>query len=779
MSPSRLHRRTNSSTRETVVARRVTVRPWLADRPTLSSNGARPYARQRSCGTQLTFWPAADGTQDRGRLACLRRVCFPPCVFTGLQRLSWILLLIFCWVATAPWGLGEEPDFGELKVRIERALAERQLPSLAVAVARRGQTLWAEGFGWADRENRIPADANTLYSVASISKPLTATGVMVLVQRGDLDLDAPVNRYLGETPLHTPAGDASQATLRRLLNHTAGLPVHYQFFYADESAQPPAFEESIRRYGVIMFPPGARFEYANFGYGLLDHLISKTSGVPYAEFMRRELFLPLGMTRTFVGLPAELHSQAAVRYAGDATPLPDYQFDHPGASAIYSTANDLVRFGMFQANQLAPDQQPILTAKRVESMQQPTIETGNGLQYGLGWFINPSEHGYRTVSHTGGMGGVRTRLVLVPSEQIAVAVLCNANDDLPLEISREILGAILPDYEMARLKEQGQHKPNPHPALPGCPPELVGYWAGQVTTYEGPRRLELWAKSDGDIHVRLAGQLRTLLSQSLLRDGMLTGIFAGDIGTGDANRRPYQLQLRAKLDENRLRGALTALSLPSRKAGNALSYAVDLRREDPDAQLQVLFDGQTLRGWEIPNKSDFQRHGKVTVRDGQIILDAGNPATGITYTGQPPRRDYELTLQAKRLQGSDFFCGITFPVGPDYLSLIIGGWGGGVIGISNLNGMSAVENETTGYEDFQLDRWYRVRLRVAEGRVQAWLDDKPIVDLDHTQYKLSIWWEQEPARPLGIVSWNTKAALRDIRLRRLDLPGSTTPPVQP
>jgi CubicO group peptidase (beta-lactamase class C family) len=688
-----------------------------------------------------------------------------------LPVLRWLVVVLVLGLGgliTARYGRGDEPDFQALKVQIQRALTERQLPSLAVAVARRGEIVWEEGFGWADRENRMAADAHTPYSIASISKPLTATGMMVLVQRGDLKLDAPANQYLGDSPLTAPAADAAQATVRRLANHTAGLPMHYQFFYADETATPPPFSESIRRYGVVMFTPGTRFEYANFGYGVLDHLIAKQSGASYAEFMRREVFLPLGMTRTSVGLPPELRRQAAIRYAADASPLPDYDFDHPGASAIYSTAHDLVRFGMFQVHQPAPDQQAILSPQSINMMQQPTAETGNGLQYGLGWFINPSEHGYQTVSHTGGMGGVRTRLVLVPDEQIAVVALCNANDDLPLEITREILGILLPDYEMARLKEQGQHQPNPHPALPSCPPELVGYWAGQVETYQGLQRLELWAQGDGDIHVRLGGQLRTLLNQSLLRDGYLSGRFAGDIRTDDANRRPYHLQLRAKLAENSLQGSVTAISLPAQKAGNALSYRVALKREDPDPNLQVLFDGQTLRGWEIPNKNDFQRHGKVTVRDGQIVLDAGNPATGITFAGQPPRRDYELTLQAKRLQGSDFFCGLTFPVGPDYLSLIIGGWGGGVTGISNLNGMSAVENETTGYQDFQLDRWYRIRLRVAEGRVQAWVDDQPIVDIDATQHKLSIWWEQEPARPLGIVSWYTKAALRDIRLRRLD-----------
>jgi len=639
-----------------------------------------------------------------------------------------------------------------------------------VAVARDGEIIWEQGFGWADREERWRASEHTMYSLASISKPITATGLMVLVERGDLDLDEPVNRYLGRNPLTVRVGDHQLATVRRLANHTSGLPLHYQFFYEDEDRSRPPFAESLRRYGVLMFEPGERYQYSNFGYGILDYLIEQKSGMSYADFMRTEVFLLLGLTRTSVGLPANLRKHAATRYANDESPLPFYDFDHPGASAVFSSAHDLVRFGMFHLKHVGSDQQRILSSRSIEQMQLPTADTGGDRKYGIGWFVDEDEHGYRTISHTGGMGGVRTRLTLLPDEDIAVVALCNTNSDLPLEITREILGVLLPKYEESRLKSQHAHRPNDHPPLPQGPPELIGYWDGEVTTYQGVKQIELWAHANGDVHVRLGGQLRTLLSNSRLKDAMLTGTFQGDVGTDDANRRPYHLHLAARLRGKTLAGSLTAISLPGRKPGNALAYWVELRRKDTDAHVASLFDGHTLRGWDVIDESDFAQHGTVFVRDRQIVLDAGQPATGITYTGTPPRRDYEVSLDARRIAGSDFFCGLTFPVGPDYLTLIIGGWGGGVTGVSSLNSMSAVENETTGYTEFEQGRWYRIRLRVADDRVQAWIDDDPIVDVPTKDYKLSIWWEQEPARPLGITTWNTKAALRDIRLKRLDDP---------
>ena len=117
-----------------------------------------------------------------------------------------------------------------------RATIEREDRGAGRAVGRRrggedGKIIWEEGFGWADREKRIPATEHTMYSLASISKPITATGLMVLVERGLVDLDDPIDDYLGDAKLNGRAFDASEATVRRVANHTAGLPLHYQFFY--------------------------------------------------------------------------------------------------------------------------------------------------------------------------------------------------------------------------------------------------------------------------------------------------------------------------------------------------------------------------------------------------------------------------------------------------------------------------------------------------------------------------------------------------------------------
>jgi CubicO group peptidase (beta-lactamase class C family) len=467
-------------------------------------------------------------------------------------------------------------NFDAVRDFIRRQLVETGAPSVAVAAARDGRIVWEEGFGWADRENRLAASAGTPYSLASISKPFTATALMILCQSGKVGLDQPVNRYLGGARLTAKIGDAAQATVRRVANHTSGLPLHYQFFYEDEPYRKPPMEESIRRYGILVRPPGEHYQYSNIGYGILDYLISRVSGKAYPDFMREEVFIPLGLTRTAVGIPPGLERQQAVRYGPDGLPLPFYDFDHPGGSAIYSSAHDLVRFGMFHLKAHLADQKAILSDETIERMQQPTAQAGGAggadRGYGAGWFIE-KRGGYRTVGHSGGMGGVATLLLLVPSEKIAVAVLTNTGGSLPADIAGQILAAMLPGFKAA----PGAKSPEPKPFQP--PAELAGDWKGNIETHTRELPLTLRIQPSGDIHVELAGQLQTLLNDADFQAGNLTGRFRGDIGTEDASRRPHFISLDVVLRGDTLNGAATAVSLPGRRAGNALTSWVELKRQ--------------------------------------------------------------------------------------------------------------------------------------------------------------------------------------------------------
>lgn len=184
-----------------------------------------------------------------------------------------------------------------------------------------------------------------------------------------------------------------------------------------------------------------------------------------------------------------------------------------------------------------------------------------------------------------------------------------------------------------------------------------------------------------------------------------------------------------------------------------------------DASWQSLFDGKHLGHWK---PTDFGGQGEVKVEDGKLILTHGESLTGVTWQGDvPARMNYEIELDAQRVDGSDFFCGLTFPVNKDCASLIIGGWGGGVCGISCLDSNDAANNDTTTIHEFKNGQWYHIRLRVLPDKLQAWIDDKQIVNADTKDRKISVRFEVEPSQPLGIASYQTTASIKNIKLRNI------------
>jgi hypothetical protein len=186
----------------------------------------------------------------------------------------------------------------------------------------------------------------------------------------------------------------------------------------------------------------------------------------------------------------------------------------------------------------------------------------------------------------------------------------------------------------------------------------------------------------------------------------------------------------------------------------------------PPAEMS-LFDGKTLGHWKT---TDFGGQGKVYVKDGCIYLELGNDMTGITWAGPLVRMNYEITLEAMRVSGSDFFCGFTFPVNDKCCSLVLGGWGGSLCGLSNIDYYDAANNETTRFVSFENGKWYHVRLRVTPNRIQAWLQEEgegPLVDMDITGRKIDTRAEMDLCQPMGVATWQTAGAIRNINLRKL------------
>lgn len=481
-------------------------------------------------------------------------------------------LAVGCALLLGAAGNAYGDDFEGVRQQIREAMVSQNIPSVAVAVAQNGRIVWEEGFGWADQAKRVPADAHTLYSLASISKPVTATALMVLVERGAIDLDRPMNDYLGAQKLTSPAFDVRQATVRRVANHTSGLPLHYQFFYEDEKVTRPTMDESIRRYGTVVREPGENYLYSNFGYGLLDYAIERASGKSYAQFVHDEVFVPLGLNESVADRPpADVRS--AVRYGDGANRhvVPYYDFDHRGGSVVYMSAHDLVRFGMFHLDgKLAGQKRQVLQPATLARMLEQAVNTDSeGKEtYGIGWNVETA-HGLQHIGHSGGMAGVRTQLSMYPASKTVVVILTNVGGANIRGIDNAIVHTVLP--ETIRNDRQSP-----------LPPTLTGRWTGAVHTYTGTTPVELQVKEDGAVLARVGDRpLRVVDDIELNKEGLLQfSNIEGDVGTPDAGRYPYTLMFTLKQrGADVLNGSVSALSreLPDR-AGNALSYWVSLSK---------------------------------------------------------------------------------------------------------------------------------------------------------------------------------------------------------
>ena len=662
-----------------------------------------------------------------------------------------------------------EPDFGEISGWIERQLDYNDDPGLAVAVVKDGEIVFAEGFGWADKEKRRKANKHTAYSIASISKPITATGIQILVQADKLDVDRPANDYLGKAKVKNPFGGSDAITVRSLLNHTSGLGLHYQFYYQPDQYPVPDRDTTIKHYGIATRPPGKSYYYCNLGYGILDHILARQSGEPFAQFIQTTLFEPLGMENSFIGVPVDKQKNVAVRYDRRGNPIPLYEFDHDGGSAVYASAYDLARFALLH---LEDAFQEVLNPEYVEQMKEPTGEIGPASGYGMGWRIDKGNH--EIVSHTGGMPGVATRLTLVPNHNVAVIALSNKESSLPHQTVKKILSEMLEDYP---YDHPGLLLPAQRKNAPAFAPskKIAGTWSGDIETYEGPRRLQLWIGQDGSCRARLEGQLITMVTNPGFHGDLLTGIINGDLQTSDSSRVKHILRLRLQLRDNELVGAVEAVTnlSPQWRQGKrvyplayyGLSHLTRLKRVSMIGSQRSLLSPNDLNGWEVVKDYDFKNHGTIAVEEGVLKLGKGGPASGVRVKGEFPKMNYEVEFEARRVDGSDFFCGLTFPIHESHCTLIIGGWGGGVVGLSNIDTMAAVENETTRYLEVEDKRWYKVALTVSEHQIQIWIDNLEYANVKTKEHKFDIWWEQEPARPFGLVSWNTGAEFRNIRIK--------------
>lgn len=340
-----------------------------------------------------------------------------------------------------------KPDYNELVRELDETVPlmmdNFKVPGVAIALVEGGEIRWTGFYGFADIEQEIPLNSEHIFRVGSISKPVLAWGVMNLVEKGQIDLEDPVEKYLTRWEIPGEDFSSEEVTVRRLLSHTAGFPPRVGGGFAPDEDIPP-LEDILAGKGTmgaasVTREPGQTFLYSNPGYVILELLIEEITGEDFADYMAGEVLSPLGLDNSTFSWSEALQERMAEGYLLDNSPVPVVVDAAKGPGGLYSNLEDIARF---LSVGIAEKEEKVLSLESKNRMFYPEAETGSfyGLisdHYGLGYFLETLPTGQKGVFHGGQHTGWLTSMYGVPTTGDGIVILTNS------ERSQHLIARIL------------------------------------------------------------------------------------------------------------------------------------------------------------------------------------------------------------------------------------------------------------------------------------------------------------------------------------------------
>lgn len=359
-----------------------------------------------------------------------------------MKNLLALSLLIAIPLFAAP---STDARFTEVERLMKAARKAMIIPGIAVTVVEHDQIVWSGADGLADLEQQVPATAQTVWRIASVSKPVAATATMQLVEAGKVKLDEPIWTYL---PWYPRKGEAV-ITVRHILTHTSGIR-HYDYEAGEkESAEYfPTVEAGSHVNGVdrepLQFTPGTKYLYSTYAYLLLAGIVESASGLSYEGWLREKIFAPAGMKSSSLDRNRDIVARRARFYrktdSGTAVvnaPYVDNSYKW-AAGGVLATADDLARFA------IALDTGKLLNAETLKQVYTVKEIPGVKTDYGLGWHVSTDQDGRMWAEHSGGATGGAAYLLRAPGDGLAIAILCNLErpgdlKKLSMEMARAVM----------------------------------------------------------------------------------------------------------------------------------------------------------------------------------------------------------------------------------------------------------------------------------------------------------------------------------------------------
>jgi CubicO group peptidase (beta-lactamase class C family) len=327
---------------------------------------------------------------------------------------------------------GEQRFVERLEPLIQKTLREEKIPGLAIGIVEAGRPVYVRGFGLMDaRDPGRPVTAETLFHMASITKPFVATSVMQLVEQGKVDLDAPIVRYLPY--FHLKDSRYRSITVRQMLSHISGMPDVEDYLWDKPEFDDGALERYVRSLQdkVLLWEPGTKFAYSNMAYEVLGDLVAKVSRMSFEKYVSENILKPIGMTSSTLLLkeaaPAKLATGHTREKDGAMIRVAHYPYNrsHTPSSNLHSSATDMIRWMLVNLNRGELDGRRILKDSTYDLMWTPA-EASKEARVGISWFLRRYK-GQQIVMHGGQDDGFLTTVVLLPARKTGVVVLANSD----------------------------------------------------------------------------------------------------------------------------------------------------------------------------------------------------------------------------------------------------------------------------------------------------------------------------------------------------------------
>jgi len=340
--------------------------------------------------------------------------------------------------------LAERRFVERLEPFVEKTMREAKIPGLAIGIVEAGRPVYVRGFGVMDsRDPSRPVTAETLFHMASITKPFVATSVMQLSEQGKVDLDAPITKYLSYFHLKDPRYRA--ITVRLMLTHTSGMPDVEDYLWDKPEFDEGALERYVRSLEdkALLWEPGTKFAYSNMAYEVLGDLVAKVSGMSFEAYVSENILKPLGMKSSTLLLkeadPAKLAAGHTKTKDGSLIPVTHYPYNriHTPSSNLHSNATDMVRWMLVNLNRGELDGRRILKHATYDVMWKPT-DASQKERVGISWFLR-NYKGQQIVMHGGQDDGFLTTVLLLPARKVGVVVLVNSDRAPIAAIERKAL----------------------------------------------------------------------------------------------------------------------------------------------------------------------------------------------------------------------------------------------------------------------------------------------------------------------------------------------------